>query len=149
MTAASQRRDVDERPASGDRSVKDLLTRREGRGLLIQELCPIAESIAWFRSQRYWAEAGIEVFTSGEVPYIVTNDGDQSRKGVELYVASLRDAERQRRDAHANYVLEFGTGTGLFAKSFLDQLQARSRADGTRDYEHDLHRSGSFARSTR
>jgi tetratricopeptide (TPR) repeat protein len=68
------------------------------------------------------------------VPYIVTNDGDQSRKAVELYVTSLRSAERQRREADVNYVLELGSGTGLFAKSFLDQLAARSRSEGTRDY---------------
>jgi hypothetical protein len=40
----------------------------------------------------------VGVFTSGQVPYIVTNDGDQSRKAVELYVTSLRSAERQRRE---------------------------------------------------
>lgn len=123
MTASLLSQSADAPLPLGERSVKDLLTRRKGRGLLIQELCPIAESVVWLRSQRYWAQAGVEVFTSGEVPYIVTNDGEQSRRGVELYLASLRAAEkhetRQRR-ADVNYVLEFGTGTGLFAKSFLD-----------------------------
>ena len=49
--------------------------------------------LPWLRSQRYWAQAGVDVFTSGEVPYIVTNDGEQSRKALELYLASLRAAE--------------------------------------------------------
>jgi Tfp pilus assembly protein PilF len=138
MTAPLHEPDADAQPASGSRSVKDLLTRREGEGPLIQGLCPIVESVAWLRSQRYWEQAGANVFTSGEVPYIVTNDGDQSSKAVELYVRSLRAAEqRQRRPdpKRTHYVLEFGIGTGLFAKSFLDQLKARSQRERTQDYE--------------
>jgi Flp pilus assembly protein TadD len=100
---------------------------------VLQGLRPVCESVGWLRSQRFWATAGIEIFTSGEVPYIVTNDGDQSRKAVELYIESLKAAEAVGQREPMSYVLELGVGVGLFAKLFLDQLRARSIAEG-RDY---------------
>jgi tetratricopeptide (TPR) repeat protein len=79
------------------------------------------------------------VFTSGEVPYVVTNDGEQSRKALEVYLASLRAAEQEGRREAKSYVLELGTGSGLFAKLFLDQLKARSLAAGNDDYQRTLY----------
>lgn len=113
----------------------DLLTRRIGTGLVIQELGPIWKSLPWLRSQRYWARAGVEVFTSGEVPYVATNDGEHSRKALEVYLTSLRAADERGDREPTSYVLEMGVGSGLFAKLFLDQLRDRSRASGTRDYD--------------
>jgi hypothetical protein len=117
------------------RTMTDLLTRRIGTGLVLQELSPIWQSLPWLRSQRYWARAGVEVFTSGEVPYVATNDGEQSRRALEVYLASLRAAEERGDREPTSYVLELGVGSGLFAKLFLDQLRDRSRARGTQDYE--------------
>jgi tetratricopeptide (TPR) repeat protein len=94
----------------------------------------VSQSIPWLQSQRYWARAGVEVFTSGEVPYIVTNDGEQSRKALEVYLTSLREADAQRQREPMSYVLELGAGSGLFAKLFLDQLRDRSHEQGTDDY---------------
>jgi tetratricopeptide (TPR) repeat protein len=113
----------------------DLLTRRTATGLVLHEFCPIWQSLPWLRSQRYWARAGVEVFTSGEVPYVITNDGEQSRKALEVYLTSLRDAEKRGRREPISYVLELGAGSGLFAKLFLDQLRDRSKADGTDHYQ--------------
>ena len=121
--------------ASADLNLSEVLTRASARGPVLQDLAPISMSLPWLRSQRFWSQAGLEVFTSGEVPYVVTNDGEQSRKALEVYLASLRAAERQGTREEASYVLEIGTGTGLFAKLFLDQLKARSGADKTQDYE--------------
>src|SRR5690606_15593109 len=121
--------------APPQRSISDLLMRGRSTGVLLQDLATISSSIPWLRSQRYWAEAGLHVFTSGEVPYGGTNCGEPSRKAAEMYVASLRAAEQTGRREPTSYVLELGTGCGLFAKLFLDQLRARSIAAGTRDYE--------------
>ena len=115
--------------APGELNLAEVLTRGAVRGQILQELAPIAMSLPWLRSQRFWSQAGLEVFTSGEVPYVVTNDGEQSRKAIEVYLASLRAAERQGSREDASYVLEIGTGSGLFAKLFLDQLKACSSAD--------------------
>jgi hypothetical protein len=115
-------------------TLTELLTRRIARGRTLQELCPVSQSVPWLQSQRYWARAGVEVFTSGEVPYIVTNDGEQSRKALEVYLTSLRAADSQRQREPMSYVLELGAGSGLFAKLFLDQLRDRSHAQGTDDY---------------
>jgi Flp pilus assembly protein TadD len=112
-----------------------LLTQRTTSGILIHALRPIWDSLPWHRSQRYWARAGLEVFTSGEVPYVITNDGEQSRKALELYLASLREADARGCREQNSYVLELGVGTGLFAKLFLDQLKARSIDEQTSDYE--------------
>ena len=117
------------------RSISDLVTRGTSTGVLLQDLTTISSSIPWLRAQRYWADAGLHVFTSGEVPYGATNSGEPSRKAVEMYVASLRAAEQAGCREASSYVLELGTGCGLFAKLFLDQLRARSDAAGNRDYE--------------
>jgi tetratricopeptide (TPR) repeat protein len=113
------------------RSMFDLLVRSRLTGVLLQDLATIPNSIPWLRSQRYWAKAGVDVFTSGAVPYGVTNSGEPSRKAVEMYLASLRAAEQAGCREASSYVLELGAGAGLFAKLFLDQLRARSK----RDYE--------------
>jgi tetratricopeptide (TPR) repeat protein len=117
------------------RTMTELLTGPLARGPVLQELMPIWKSVPWRLSQRFWNNAGVEVFTSGEVPYVATNDGEQSRKALELYLTSLRDAERRGRREQTSYVLELGTGSGLFAKLFLDQLRERSRREGTEDYQ--------------
>lgn len=141
------------------RTMTELMTQRSARGPILQELCPIWQSLPWVRSQRYWARAGVEVFTSGEVPYVATNDGEQSRKALEVYLTSLGNAERCGRRESNSFVLELGAGSGLFAKLFLDQLRDRSRALGTDDYQRtryligdhsvslleDTRRSGVFA----
>jgi tetratricopeptide (TPR) repeat protein len=113
------------------RSMFDVLLRGELAGVLLQDSATISTSIPWLRSQRYWANAGVDVFTSGAVPYAVTNNGEQSRKAVEMYLASLRAAEQSGCREATSYVLELGTGSGLFAKLFLDQLRVASK----RDYE--------------
>jgi hypothetical protein len=91
-------------PGMSTRSMTDLVTRRIATGVVLQELSPIWQSLPWLRSQRYWAQAGVDVFTSGEVPYIVTNDGEQSRKALELYLASLRAAELRGEREDTSYV---------------------------------------------
>jgi tetratricopeptide (TPR) repeat protein len=116
-------------------TMRELLTRPDSRGLILQNACPIAESIPWLCSQQYWAQAGVEVFTSGEVPYVATNDGEQSCKALDVYLASLRAAERQGRREPHSYVLELGTGSGVFAKLFLDQLRSRAIEERSDDYE--------------
>jgi tetratricopeptide (TPR) repeat protein len=113
------------------RSMFDVLVRGRLTGVLLQDLAKIPSSIPWLRSQRYWANAGVNVFVSGDVPYGVTNGGEASRKAVEMYLASLRAAEQSGCREASSYVLELGTGMGLFAKLFLDQLRALSK----RDYE--------------
>jgi tetratricopeptide (TPR) repeat protein len=129
------------------RSMFEALTRARPTGVLLQDLAPISSSIPWLRSQRYWAKAGLHVFTSGEVPYGVTNNGEQSRKAVDMYVASLRAAEQAGCREATSYVLELGTGTGLFAKLFLDQLRERSRAAQNRDYERTTYIVADYSKS--
>jgi len=114
-----------------ERDMFDVLVRGKLSGVLLQDLATIPTSIPWLRSQRYWANAGVNVFLSGEVPYGVTNGGEASSKAVEIYLASLRAAEEAGCREASSYVLELGTGMGLFAKLFLDQLRALS----PRDYE--------------
>jgi tetratricopeptide (TPR) repeat protein len=127
------------------RTMTDLVTGRSATGLVLQELCPIWQSLPWLRSQRYWARAGVEVFTSGEVPYIVTNDGEQSRKALEVYLGSLRHADERGRREPTSYVFELGAGSGLFAKLFLDQLRDRSRAEGTDHYRRTKYLVGDYS----
>src|SRR4051794_5811444 len=96
------------------RTMTDLLTSPLATGPVLQDLAPIWQSIPWRRSQRFWARSGVEVFTSGKVPYIATNDGEQSRKALDVYLTSLREAEKRGHREPTTYVLELGTGSGLF-----------------------------------
>lgn len=121
--------------ADRDKTVTELVTRASKHGPVLQELRPISRSIPWLRAQRYWEQAGVEVFISGEVPYVATNDGEKSTKALALYLSGLRSAEQNKRREEMSYVLDLGAGSGLFAKLFLDQLRDRSRLEGTGDYE--------------
>jgi tetratricopeptide (TPR) repeat protein len=92
---------------------------REGR-TIIQDFRPLAESLDWELGQLYWNEQGSRAFLSGDVPYLINNDGVLSWNAAEVFFESLVAADREGRLEPRILALEVGVGLGLFARFFLD-----------------------------
>lgn len=101
----------------------DVLRRAQAGQSVIQDFCPLAESIEWELGQKYLQERGTRAFVSDAVPvpFAINNDGNFSTQAAELVFASLL------HDPHTHvgeiYVLELGVGIGLFARFFLDHFR--------------------------
>src|SRR5688572_17238064 len=93
---------------------------------VVQDFCPLADSLEWELGQEYLRERGNKAFISDAwpVPFVINNDGNLSRHAAEVLFASLLAAEKDgsltERDI---YVLELGIGVGLFARFFLDHFR--------------------------
>lgn len=101
---------------------------------VIQDFCPLADSLEWELGQEYLRQRGSKAFTSdaSPVPYVINNDGTLSRNAAEVFFASLDAADRAGTLEPDIFVLELGIGVGLFARYFLDHFQdlcARHRKD--------------------
>lgn len=110
-----------------------VLTEAEPQQLVVQDYCPISESIDWELSRLYFDAHGPRAFTTGEVPYVINNDGRLSCDAAALLIAQLEVADAAGTLEDEIRVLEFGAGSGLFAKQFLDAVQ-RESADRGKDY---------------
>jgi hypothetical protein len=85
---------------------------------LIEEDRPVTECLEWRLSELYWNTVGTRGFVSNEVPYTVTSSGTLSANAARLlFAVSLEHPPEPRLE-----VLEIGSGTGLFARLFLDEF---------------------------
>jgi tetratricopeptide (TPR) repeat protein len=102
---------------------------------VIQNFCPLAESLEWQLGQDYLRRRGARAFTSdaSPVPFVVNNDGTLSRNAAEVLFAALAEAEREGPLEGDLYVLELGIGVGLFARFFLDHFRDLCQKHG-KDY---------------
>jgi hypothetical protein len=94
-------------------------------GLVLQDFCPLAESLEWQLGQRYWQERGSHAFISDPepVPFVINNDGNLSIQSAEVFFASVQAADQAGQLPEDLFVLELGIGVGLFARDFLDWFQ--------------------------
>lgn len=97
----------------------ELLLESRCKDEVIQEFCPLAESLDWLLGQLFYRKRGSLAFRSSRsaVPYEVTSDGNLSASAAELLFSDL---ESQGDVPGQIIVLELGAGSGLFAKCFLD-----------------------------
>ena len=85
---------------------------------LIEEDLPVTECLEWRLSELYWNTDGTRGFVRSEVPYTITSSGTLSANAARLlFAACLEHPPERRLD-----VLEIGSGTGLFARLFLDEF---------------------------
>lgn len=93
---------------------------------LIEEDRPLTESIEWRLSEAYWNTHGTAGFVQSEIPYTVTSSGTLSASAARLLFLNCC--------AHAPggtiEVLEVGSGTGLFARLFLDEFARLCEREG-------------------
>jgi tetratricopeptide (TPR) repeat protein len=92
---------------------------------VIQDFCPLAESLEWELGQEYLRERGNKAFISdaSPVPFVINNDGTLSRNAADVFFASLLAADEEGTLEPDIFVLELGIGVGLFARYFLDHFQ--------------------------
>src|ERR1700733_1045990 len=83
---------------------------------IVQDFCPLAESLEWELGQQYLRERGNKAFISdaSPVPFVINNDGTLSRNAAEVFFANLAESEKTTPLEENIFVLELGIGVGLF-----------------------------------
>jgi len=95
---------------------------------VVQDFCPLAESLEWELGQQYLRERGNKAFISdaSPVPFVINNDGTLSRHAAEVFLPTW-SKQRRRPAGRQIFVLELGIGVGLFARYFLDNFRELCR----------------------
>src|SRR5689334_24868250 len=98
----------------------DILADAQAQRVVLQDFCPLAESLEWELGQEYLRERGNKAFISdaSPVPFVINNDGTLSRAAAEVFFASLQAAAQKQPVQGDIFVLELGIGVGLFARYF-------------------------------
>ena len=114
---------------------------------VIQDFCPLADSLEWRLGQSYLRESGNRAFTSDPepVPFAVNNDGNLSVSAAEVLFAALVAAERAGTLGPDVFVLEVGIGVGLFARFFLDAFRALCAREGKDYYDRLRYVAGDYS----
>jgi hypothetical protein len=97
---------------------------------LVEDYRPVAQSLEWRLADLLWRREGVLPFIEGGVPYRINNDGRLSSDAAAVLFANCE--ENARMDGPIR-VLEFGAGTGLFARYFLDEFRLLCER-ASRDY---------------
>src|SRR5262249_5385790 len=129
------------------RSAAEVLAVAQSDRFVIQDFCPLAESLEWELGQSYFREAGSRAFI-GEampVPYAINNNGNMSEGAAEVFFASLMEAERCGPLEERILVLELGIGVGLFARYFLDAFRELCVHNGKDYYDRLTYVAGDYS----
>ncbi len=125
-----------------------LANAQESRDI-VQDFCPLADSLEWELGKQYLRERGNKAFISdaSPVPFVINNNGTLSRNAAEVFFANLVESEKaghlpvtrpnSPRGEGDVFVLELGIGVGLFARYFLDHFRDLC-AKNKKDYYHRL-----------
>jgi len=97
----------------------DTLRRAKIPSRLVEDFCPVAESLEWRLSEQYWMTAGTRGFVEESVPYSSTSGGALSQDAAALLLVNCRE----NPPVGTMVVLELCAGTGLFARLFLDAFE--------------------------
>ncbi|NOR60939.1 MAG: hypothetical protein GQ535_00400 [Rhodobacteraceae bacterium] len=89
------------------------------KGHPVESFQPIWDSAAMRIARSAWVDCGLEVFLQMDVPYGATSSGRLSDDAVQPLL------ETGQKD-HPCRFLEIGSGSGIFAKLFLDALKAQA-----------------------
>src|SRR5436305_22462 len=91
----------------GGSRAESILACAQADRVVIQDFCPLAQSIEWQLGQQYMRERGSKVFISDSrpVPYVINNDGVASRNAAELLFVALTEAEKSQTLPASLFVL--------------------------------------------
>ncbi|TNF37883.1 MAG: tetratricopeptide repeat protein [Deltaproteobacteria bacterium] len=91
----------------------------------IEKPTPFDRSIQWKLHHAYWAQRGVDAWSSGEVPWLSTSNFPTARQHAQLFHAVVADLEARGALAPGDLVwlLEGGCGNGRFAANFLRALE--------------------------
>jgi tetratricopeptide (TPR) repeat protein len=98
---------------------------------MIEDFQPLPRSLEWRVSDAYWRDKGVLPFVQREVPYRINNTGRLSDSAAEVLLANCLESNPQGRIR----VLEYGAGTGLFARHLLDAFRALCAQRGLDYYD--------------
>jgi tetratricopeptide (TPR) repeat protein len=136
-----------ELPAPEVRSAAEVLATAQSDRFVVQDFCPLANSLEWELGQGYFREAGTRAFI-GEavpVPFAINNNGNMSEGAAEVFFTSLVEAERRGPLEERIFVLELGIGVGLFARYFLDAFRDLCGRNGRDYYDRLTYIAGDYA----
>lgn len=100
---------------------------------MLEQYRPMGQSLDWELGQLFYLKRGHHGFLDGEVPYLVNNDGMLSTQAARLFFAGLEERRRTGAIPVKLQVLEFGSGSCLFARGFVRAFERICRQHGT-DY---------------
>ncbi len=142
MIATQASRSAPQKPATAKPSPslpEEVLAKAQSGRTVIQDFCPLAESLEWQLGQDYLRDRGNKAFIgdASPVPYVVNNSGELSYHAAEVFYVSLTEAEHAGHWASDEplFVLELGIGVGLFARFFLDAFRDVCAKNGTDYYD--------------
>src|SRR5262249_23697364 len=97
---------------------QQVLAHSQSSREIIQDYCPLADSLEWELGQQYFRERGNKAFIGDTipVPFLINNDGTLSRNAAEVFFTSCVEAEKAGELEPDIFVLEIGIGVGLFAR---------------------------------
>ncbi len=130
VTASPNRKPSADRAAGNTSLAEQVLAHAQAGREVVQDFCPLADSLEWELGQQYLRQRGNKAFISdaAPVPFVINNDGTLSRHAAEVFFVSLMEADKtghlQEKDI---FVLELGIGVGLFARFFLDHFRSLCR----------------------
>ncbi len=127
--------------------VREILATAQAGRTLIQDFCPLPESIEWQLGQNYLRERGNRAFINDPepVPFVVNNDGSLSANAAAVCFASLLAADQAGTLEPEIFVLELGIGVGLFARFFLDAFRSLCEEHHKDYYDRLCYVAGDYA----
>ncbi|WP_299723896.1 SAM-dependent methyltransferase [uncultured Tateyamaria sp.] len=98
----------------------EILAKGAKSGSPLEPFGPVWDTALLQLSRAKWQQTGLEAFLNFEVPHTATSNGRLSEDAVDIVLSAIAD----RDPPEGGYrFLELGSGSGLFAKLFLDRLQ--------------------------
>lgn len=84
---------------------------------------PFSKSPLWELQRRYFSEAGVAAWSSGEVPHYVTSNPQMAAAYARFLFAFMLEFQSKYPNASNFYIVELGTGSGRFSYHMLKALQ--------------------------
>ncbi len=109
-------------------NILDTFRRAKIPSRLVEDFCPVTESLDWRLSEQFWMTAGTRGFIADTVPYSSTSGGALSQDAAALLLANCQE----NRPVGPVVVLELCAGTGLFARLFLEAFRRLCAEAGER-----------------
>jgi tetratricopeptide (TPR) repeat protein len=96
---------------------------------VVEDYRPVSECLEWRLSQNHWQSTGAVSFIKSEVPYAITSSGVLSAQAARVMYANCLEAPPQGKIL----ALETGSGSGMFARLFLEEFE-RLCSNSGRDF---------------
>lgn len=100
----------------------------------IQELTPYHNSLKWKIQKNYYHKRGINAWKKSEVPFNITSNPQSAYQNAKVVFDSLVQNYDQSKEEKI-YILEIGSGTGIFALNFIESFEAICKKENSNFYK--------------